>query len=121
MGWQIAAIMQVSPVLHVFSYGEVFPSSILEYARRHSLGGAVAVLATLRLLKQLPPERGNLPLSCIAFATPRFVPSLCCGGAPQATGAQSCQLAGEGMCRRFHGWSCAVHTLLSWCGSQHWQ
>ncbi len=35
----------------------------------------MAVLATLRLLKQLPRERDNLPLSCVAFATPRS-PSL---------------------------------------------
>ncbi len=38
--------------------------------RRHSLGGAVATLCTLRLLRQLPPRADAYPLRCIAFATP---------------------------------------------------
>jgi Lipase (class 3) len=37
--------------------------------RRHSLGGAVATLCTLRLLRQLP-LREDYPLRCVAFATP---------------------------------------------------
>lgn len=33
------------------------------------MGGAVATLCTLRLLRQLPP-RDDYPLRCVAFATP---------------------------------------------------
>jgi hypothetical protein len=35
----------------------------------HSLGGAVAVLTTLRLLRQLPPGAGA-DVRCVSFATP---------------------------------------------------
>jgi Lipase (class 3) len=47
------------------------PLQLTPYHRvhRHSLGGAVATLCTLRLLRQLP-LRDDYPLRCIAFATP---------------------------------------------------
>lgn len=36
----------------------------------HSLGGSVAVLCTLRLLRALTPSAGAPPISCICYGTP---------------------------------------------------
>ena len=39
------------------------------YCAGHSLGGAVAILCAIRLLRQLP-MRDDLPVGCITFACP---------------------------------------------------
>ena len=36
----------------------------------HSLGGSVAVLCTLRLLRALTPSAGAPPISCICYGSP---------------------------------------------------